>query len=330
MTPREIIIGNIERSGPSRVGMAFDRDRMHDFRGAGMDLSLIWTEKRWVEGDVEYSDDVWGNIWHRLVHMSKGGEIFKPAIEDWSQLDGYEMPALDRADLYEGARRVYASETERFRTASIPGFPFAICRYLRKMENYFADLVLERERIDILHGRVTSLLERVIRRYGEIGADGIFFCEDWGTQNRLLVSPEMWREIFKPLFRRLCAVAKESGLYVLMHSCGYNWDILDDLAEVGVAVFQFDQPHLYGVERLAAKLEELGVCLYAPVDIQQVMPKGDRDLIVREAREMIRLFGGSRGGLIAKNYGDLAGIGVEEEWDDWAYDVFAQEGRIGP
>ena len=329
MTEREIIRRNLDRSGPERIGMHFDRGRMNDFCGSGHELDLIFTERRWVEGNVEYHDDIWGNVWHRLVHMSKGGEIYRPAIEDWSMLDNYELPPLDKPELYEKARAVYGAEKERFRTGWLLGFPFAICRYLRKMENYLADLLLERERIDELHDRVTSLLERVIRRYGEAGADAVYFCEDWGTQERLLVSPELWRDIFAPLYERLCAAAKESGLYVLMHSCGYNADILDDLAAVGVSCFQFDQPELYGLPRLAERLERLRICLWAPVDIQRTMPTGDRRLIEGSARTMIELFGRPSGGLIAKNYGDLPGIGVEESWDDWAYDVFAREGRVG-
>jgi len=172
---------------------------------------------------------------------------------------------------------------------------------------------------------VTSLLERVIVQYANAGADGVFFCEDWGVQDRLLISPKLWREIFKPLFRRLCGVAHAHGLHVLMHSCGNDRDILDDLAEVGVNCFQFDQPAVYGVEWLGTKLKELNVCLYAPVDIQQVMPTGDRELIESHARLMVELFG--RGaGLIAKNYGDLAGIGVKPEWDQWAYEEFLRSG----
>jgi len=129
----------------------------------------------------------------------------------------------------------------------------------------------------------------------------------------------MWRDIFKPLFARLCEAAHACGLHVLMHSCGYNWEILNDLAEVGINAFQFDQPAIYGLERLAAKLNGLKVCLYAPVDIQKVMPAGDRARIEGEARRMVELFGGH---FIAKNYGDLHGIGVKPEWDDWAYQVF--------
>jgi hypothetical protein len=139
----------------------------------------------------------------------------------------------------------------------------------------------------------------------------------------------MWREIFAPLYERLCAAAKDCGMYVLMHSCGYNAAILDDLAAVGVSCFQFDQPLLYGLEELGARLRKLRMCLWAPVDIQKVMPTGDRKLIERSARAMVSLFGRPEGGLIAKCYGDLPGIGVDERWDDWAYDVFVQEGKVG-
>lgn len=328
MTPREIIRRNLTFNDPERIGFAFDGGRRNDFCGAGIGPSRLYEPKRWVEGNVEYSDDEWGNIWHRLVHMGAGGEIYEPALRDWAMLADYRLPDYDAPYRYEEAAKLFAAETERYRLASLPGFPFAICRYLRRMEVYFQDLIENRDQIDELHDRVTGLLERTIQRLAEAGADGIFFCEDWGVQDRLLISPRMWREIFKPLFARLCAAAHSRGLHVLMHSCGYDWDILDDLAEVGVNCFQFDQPALYGLDRLAEKLRSLKVCLFAPVDIQQVMPTGDCQLIEAHARKMVQLFGGGSSGFIAKNYGDLKGIGVRPEWDQLAYQVFLEEAGV--
>jgi hypothetical protein len=87
---------------------------------------------------------------------------------------------------------------------------------------------------------------------------------------------------------------------------------------------QFDQPALYGLESLAAQLQSLKLCLFSPVDIQQVLPSGDRARIVAEARRMAELFSGRRGGFIARNYGDLKGIGVRPEWDGWAYETFLE------
>lgn len=330
MTPREIIIRNLEFQDPDRIGLAFREGRLNDFCSAGAGPSPTWTQKRWIEGNTEYYDDEWGNVWHRIASMGAGGEIFRPALQDWDQLDDFQLPDLANPSRFEQTRATFQQAPDRYHLGGLPGFPFAICRYLRRMEVYFTDLLLERPRIDQLHERVTTLLESVIERQAEAGADGIFFCEDWGVQDRLLISPAMWREIFKPLFRRLCDKAHSVNLHVLMHSCGYNWDILDDLAEVGVNAFQFDQPGLYGLERLAAKLQELRVCLFSPVDIQRVLPTGDRALIEGEAERMVRLFGGRHGGLIAKNYGDLHGIGVDPEWDRWAYDAFFRHQRLRP
>lgn len=324
MTSREIIKRNLAGQPAGRFGLSFDRERRNDFAGVGLSASSCWKEQRWIEGDTEFSTDEWGNTWHRLVGLSAAGEIFKPALQDWSQLPDWRLPDMDNPARYQAAGAEVAKTPDKFHLGFLPGFPFAICRYLRKMEIYFQDLILERDRIDELHERVTGLLERMIQQYGATGVDGIFFCEDWGIQDRLLISPEMWREIFKPLYRRLCRAAHQGGLQVLMHSCGYNWAILDDLAESGVNAFQFDQPELYGLDRLAARLKASGVCLWSPVDIQRVMPTGNRALIVESAERMAALFFRQNGRFIAKNYPDLPGIGVKEEWDQWAYEKFIE------
>ena len=114
----------------------------------------------------------------------------------WSQLKDWRLPDFDEPSRYAPVKTVFDTEPDKYHLSSLLGFPFAISRYLRKMEIYFQDLILEREHIDELHDKVTGLLERMIRRYADAGADGVFFCEDWGVQDRLLISPDMWREIF--------------------------------------------------------------------------------------------------------------------------------------
>ena len=322
MTPREIVRRNIECACADRIGLAFGGEgRANDFASAGCAHGFR-PEVR-VEGDVEYSTDMWGNVWHRLTAMSKGGEVFKPVLEDWSDLDRLELPDLDNAAYYEGARQLAASGTDRFKMAGMPGWPFAICRYMRKMEIYFMDLVTERERIDVLHDRVTTLLEGVIDRYGEAGMDGITYCEDLGTQDRVLIGPAMWRDIYRPLYERLTSRAHRYGMKVIQHSCGYNWELVDELCEAGVDCLQFDQPAVYDLPALAKKLRGHGVGLFSPCDIQKVLPTGDRDLIERETERLVQTF---RGGFIGKNYGDLHGIGVDPEWDQWAYNAFLRAG----
>lgn len=319
MNAKEIILRNLQCNQPERLGFSFNKGRRNDFVWSGISPSFNWQQKRRVEDGFEYYDDEWGNIWFRVVGKSKGGEIYQPFLEDWDLLPELRLPDWDDSRRYEKAKTAFAGAPDKFPIAHLPGFPFAICRYLRKMEIYLQDLILERDKIEALHWRVADMLKAMIKGFADAGALGIFFCEDWGTQDRLLISPAMWRAIFKPLYASLCGFAQDHNLKILMHSCGYNWEILGDLAEIGVNAFQFDQQHNYGVERLADRLREIGVCLFSPIDIQKILPTGDRDLIEQEAERLCTLF---KGGFIAKNYGDLHGIGVKEEWDEWAYQVF--------
>ncbi len=325
MTPREIIYANLTHEQSERPGMCFTGERMNDFLFTGLGASPGYRQRRWTEGEVEYYDDEWGNIWVRMISGCSGGEVHTPWLQDWRQLATLPLPDYDNPQRFADMRRAYAQPTDLFKIAFIPGWVFASSRYLRKMEIYFTDLIEYREEIDTLHEMVTGLFERCIRQCGDAGAEGIFFCEDLGVQDRLLIGPTMWREIFRPHYLRLTNAAHESGMKVFMHSCGYNWELIDDLVDVGIDCFQFDQPAAYDMPALAAKLRRHKVGLFSPIDIQKVLPTGNRDVIEAEAERMVSLF---RGGLIMKNYPDLLGIGVQQEWDEWGYQAVLRAARI--
>lgn len=91
-------------------------------------------------------------------------------------------------------------------------------------------------------------------------------------------------------------------------------------------MLQFDQPALHGIASVAEKLGGR-VAFWTPVDIQRTLQTGDRELIRAEARLLCEKLGGFGGGFIAKNYGDLPGVGVDPEWDQWAYEAFVEFGE---
>ena len=65
MTSREIIKRNLEFTKPERIGLNFNRGRRADTVWSGASLPS-YKEKRWTEGNFEYYDDIWGNIWVRI------------------------------------------------------------------------------------------------------------------------------------------------------------------------------------------------------------------------------------------------------------------------
>jgi uroporphyrinogen decarboxylase len=317
MTPRDIILANLGGANAPRCGFTFDGGRLNDFVSGGVRPSG-YEQRRWQgEDGVEYYDDEWGNVWVRMMGGSAKGEIHKPVLEDWSALATLTLPEYDVATCADVLRKTFEHDSsERFRIAHIGGWVFDNARYLRKMEIYFMDMVLYPNELHELHDRVAQVYERKIRAAGEAGADAIGIGEDLGTQLGLLFSPEMFRLYFKELYARLMGLAHEYGMKVLMHSCGQNREILDDLVECGVDAFQFDQPAVYDMQELATLFRKHNVALWAPVDIQKILPTGNREFIEKETERLVRLF---EGRLILKNYPDLPGIGVQPEWDDWFY-----------
>jgi len=215
----------------------------------------------------------------------------------------------------------FKANPDKFHITNLGGWIFNDARYLRNMDVYFMDMGLHQEELIKLHNLLATVYEQKIHLAGKIKADAIFLNEDLGTQTRLLFSPKMFRFYFKDLYTRLFSIAHEYGMKVIMHSCGKNWDILPDLLDAGVNVFQFDQPTVYDMPKLAALLKERKAALYSPIDIQKILPSGNQSLIEAGAAEMIQTFNGH---LICKNYLDLPGIGVKPEWDDWGYQVICE------
>ena len=325
MTSREIVLRTIRFEGPERIAMSLPEPYPHDFVWGSLSPDPHWKPARTFAPEKGAMwEDEWGNVWARLDDFSKG-RVVEGAIKDWSELDTHRFPTWDDPARYEAARETFEKEPGKYRIGSLEHFPFDVMRYLRRMDVFLEDLAAHPAEVRRLADMVVPLLARCIENWAAAGADGVMFGEDWGTQERLLVSPAMWREVFKPDYMRLCEVARRNGLSVWMHSCGYIWDIIEDLIECGIAVLQLDQPGLFGVDRLAQAFGGR-VTFWCPVDIQQVLPTGDEEKIEAFARDMVEKLGASGGGFIAGYYGDMKSIGVRPEWQDAACRAFVRYG----
>ena len=324
MTSKEIVIRTLEFTRPERLARSLPEPWGSDFAHIGPATGDLETGWESVGDGRSERRDVWGNTWARIDAISKG-EVAKGALESIEEAETFPLPPLGDPARYGRAAEKAAKEKDRFVHGSLPGFTFNIARKIRRLDQYMIDLHLHRDKIEILHDRIDETLLAMIGNYGRIGADGIGFCEDWGTQLGLMIHPDMWREVFKPRFRRLCDAARKQNLKVLMHSCGKVTDIIPDLIEVGVDALQFDQQRVHGVDNLAKYAGR--VTYWCPVDIQAVLRKGDEAEIRAWARELVgRLWCGGKGGFIAGFYGDEPSIGVEPELQIWACNEFVKAG----
>ena len=330
MTSRDIIRRVLDHDNPPRIGLTYShhdgKPRVSDVASGGPAKDPSFQEKRWLDDQGgECWTDEWGCTWRRLPGKTKGGEVIDAPIESWDDLETYTPPTLGDPSRYEHLVEAFEKCSDRYRLGGISACSFDTARYLRRLENYLLDCAAEPENVKRLNRMVSDIVLQQVSLYAEAGADGVFFCEDWGTQKRLLVSPAMWREIFRPDFERLINHAHSLGLTVWMHSCGQVGDIVPDLVELGMDVLQFDQPDLHGIDNLAEFHDR--VTYWCPVDIQTTLQTGSQAVIQGKAREMVRKLGRG-GGLIAKDYGDEWSIGADPQWQQWAYEAFLEAGTF--
>ena len=322
MTGRERVMRAINYQNPDRCPMALPPPYPNDISGALASADPEWKPWRvWDLEDCKQWEDEWHNVWKCLPNTTRG-EVIEGVIKDWSEIEFYEMPRIDLPVRYNRAREAFAASPDSYHLGSLPGFPFAIMRYMRRVEVFLADVLLYPDEVNALQRKVVDMLKRCLDQWAMTQADGVMFAEDWGTQDRLLVSPKTWHEMFEWGFREIVGHANDLGVDVWMHSCGYIRDIIPSLVDIGVKVLQLDQPTLSDLHFLAETCQGK-TAIWSPVDIQRDLPTGNETHIRAKARELIDILGSHGGGFICGYYGDPKSLGVEPEWQMWAVDEFA-------
>ena len=68
--------------------------------------------------------------------------------------------------------------------------------------------------------------------------DAILSHDDWGTKTSLFMSPDTWRSLFKNRYRRFYKKFKDVGTLVIHHADSYCEPIVEDMAEIGIDIWQ--------------------------------------------------------------------------------------------
>ncbi len=303
MTSRERVNAAIEFKGPDRVpftnvffpGALWRHGRKlielmerhpDDFGNKGFQIP--------PEPDVvieEYTDD-WGVTWRRSKGYS-AGEVLKPALNTWDRWPRYAFPHDPPESSWDGLKACFANPERDWYALTGWIDLFERMQFLRGTENLLMDFAGDRTELHELADRILNRNIRLIEGYIRSGADGIWLSDDWGSQDRLLINPDLWRRFFKPRYRRMIEIIRDAGRHVFFHSCGWTMDIWDDLIELGVNVINPQNalfPHDVLEDKLAGR-----ICVFADADRQHVMPFGTPEEVRAFVRNTISTFNRSGG-----------------------------------
>lgn len=310
LSSREVIKRTVLFKGPDRLARNFPEPHGSDFAHTGMEPN--------PDARPSSGTDEWGSVWSN-IGISKLGEVAKPALPDWDALDRIKIPDVrdpQRWRALEGARE---RAGDKFLMATGISL-YERAHFLRGLENLWADIYEAPEQLGRLLDLLVDMNLVAIERFARAGVDGFIFCDDWGLQDRLMIAPDTWRQVWKPRYARVYKAAREAGLITLLHSCGYIIDILEDLIEIGLNVIHMDQQMNMGLEKLGHRFGGR-LTFFAPVDIQAVMPHGTPDEIRAYCRRMVDALARPEGGFIPTWYSDPAGAGHSAE----SIDVMCKE-----
>lgn len=338
MTSKELVRRVIRHQQPPRIAWHFHDSRFCDFydvnpvrlihsapeplREFGAHEELL--AKSGFRGEVRL--DHYGNIIGRLEGRTKGECVLGALEEDWSLLEGYRFPEIDRG-YAEKVRAQNLRECDQYVLSGLPFGVFSTLRDLRRMSNALMDTAAEPEMVKAYMERFAPFAVEQVHLAADCGVDGVIIADDWGMQFSPFISPASFRELFKPVYRQITDACHERDIDFMLHSCGFVLPLVDDMIDAGVDVFQFDQPEAAGSRLWAEKYSDKAA-FYCPVDIQKVMPTGDRALIEQTALDMVNAFREHGGALIAKDYPTWHDIDVDLTWARWAMDVITANSEM--
>ena len=126
---------------------------------------------------------------------------------------------------------------------------------------------------------------------GGDGVDILCLADDFATQRGMMFNPELWRKYFKPGFKKIFDMGKKHSKKIWFHSCGNILDVLPDLIEIGVDVWETVQLHTLSID--AAKLKrEYGrdITFFGGVNTQALPFKSPAE-VREEALYLIKTLG---------------------------------------
>ena len=155
---------------------------------------------------------------------------------------------------------------------------------LRGYENVMMDLAEDTLGFRILMDRLTEYFRIQVEASVAAGVDGIAFGDDYGTQNGLMFSKDVFRRAIKPRLARILEPALKAGLHIHFHSCGWVLDFFDDFKDLGIGSL-WPQLPVYDMRELKRALDYYGFSIALHTDRGNIMTLGTPE----DVREMVLL-----------------------------------------
>jgi uroporphyrinogen decarboxylase len=246
----------------------------------------------------EIKKDAWGTTWEYRI-FGIAGHPYEHAIPSAEAMDAYVFPMVPECygERFEQERLRIQQLKEKYLVFGGGGTSIfeKLCG-LRPFEDVLVDLAAREPAMLRLLDRLMEFGHKHVEYHLAVGSDVIMFGDDWGMQDSLLISPALFRKVFKPRLRALMEPVRRTGAWIFYHSCGAVQPLYHDLVELGINGL-WHQIGLYDAEAFAKEAARNRTVLFLHMDRQRLVPLGTphqiRETVKRYTDIHQRLGGGA-------------------------------------
>lgn len=277
--------------------------------------------------------DQWGIKWGKpkkkglyfdMQDHPLSGKIMKKYIE------GYPWPLPDDKARVKGLRDEIKQIKEDhdyfiFMTGLGPGI-YELCQWMRGYKDFWIDLGKGADLAHFLLDKITELKvkfwEMALEEVGDL-IDTVYIADDLGTQSKLQISIDMYKEFILPYHKRLFNFIKDnasSRVYIFFHSDGAIKDLLPFLLEAGIDILNPVQVSADGMEPGDLKAEFGDELSFwgAGANPHGTLGKNQPDKVKEELRDRIKELSPRGGWIFAPIHNiqpDVSPENVQAIWD---------------
>jgi len=252
----------------------------------------------WGSGAKEVKPGAWFPMVHPLASATSVDE-----------LDSYTWPDMDDpsrvAHVAEQAQELAADG--RYAIVATPWllFPLERAFAMQGMDTFLMNMALYPEFAEALLWKLQAVCKELMANFLEAlgpNVDIIKIGDDLGTQQSLLMSPDMYRRVLKPIHADWIEFIKaRTDAKVLFHTDGDVFPLVDDFVDMGIDILNPIQTSAGKMSDLEALRDRYGtkITFCGAIDTQKILPHGKPDEIRAEVRRVIDILGPGGGYMVS-------------------------------
>ncbi len=247
-----------------------------------------------VRDEKGFYKDEFGVVWNRSIDPDIG---VPAAVITPETIDDYTWPDPLDEQRFVTLEQNLKQYPDKFQAILFDFSLFERSWTMRGLEKMLMDFIENPDFVGQLLDKIVefniAIMEAAFERYPEI--DGVYFGDDFGTQEGVMMGARIWRSLLKPRLIRQYRFARKAGKKVFIHSCGKVQELFDDLIEMGLQCFNPFQPEVMDVYKLLDQYHGT-LAFFGGISTQKLLPYGSTDDVTAEITKL--LTAGRKGGYI--------------------------------